>query len=749
MNAKHWIKSPVDMYGSAIEFRKAFTLDKKVSSATVSVSAMGIYALYLNGARLLDHGVLTPGFTGYLNHVQYQTYDITAALRKQNKLTVAAAPGWAVGHMGYQHKEKNFADTVSVIAELSITFTDGSKRRISTGPSFEVWSSPVEYSDLYMGETLNLCHRPRFIGKAVKSAVNTTLVPQTGEAIIEQDRIAAGKLIVTPKGERVIDFGQNMTGYVELRVTGKRGERIRLSYAEVLDKDGNFYNANYRSSKNDVIYVLNGKPAVLKPTFSFQGFRYIRLDEFPEGEIDLSSITAIAVHSDIKRTGYFRCGNEKVNQLYENTIWGHKSNYLDIPTDCPQRDERLGWTGDTQVFCRTAALNYDVRRFFDKWLMDLRAEQESDGAVRGVCPSPFVDGSYNTRISAAWGDSACVVPWQLYMAYGDKQILRDNFEMMKKWVGYQHATGAEEFLWLGGNHYGDWLAMDAGGDYYHGATSYDLIASAYFAYSTSLVIKAGEALGENVDEYHTLYENILAAIRRYFTNDGVPKDEVEMTFRKPGTDYGDILPNRPNTQTAMVLMLCFNLCRDEERPALVERLCRLIEENGGCMATGFVGTPLLLHALSENGRTDMAYRLLLQEKAPSWLYAVNHGATTIWEHWNSQKEDGSFWSTDMNSFNHYAYGAVCDWLYSVVCGVTPVEAGYKKIRIAPQPSRVLGNAECKIDTVQGRVESRWFYRDDTLRFEFTVPAGVSAELVLPNGRTETVSGGRYVFTTEA
>ena len=749
MNAKHWIKAPRDMGGAAVEFRRHFKTAKKVASATINVTAMGVYTLYLNGKRLLDNGVLTPGFTGYKNHIQYQTYDVTAALRAENDLTIAVAPGWAVGNMGYQHKVKNFCDEVAVIGEMTIRYADGTKSVINTGSTFDVYTSPVVYSDIYMGETIDLCHKPTYIGKAQHKEITSRLVPQVGELILEQERIAAAELIIAPNGERVIDFGQNMTGYVEFRVKGKRGEKIRISFGEVLDRDGNFYNANYRSSRNEVEYILDGKARVLKPEFSFQGFRYIRIDEYPNIDINLADITAIVVHSELRRTGTFVCGNERVNQLYRNTVWGQKSNYLDIPTDCPQRDERLGWTGDTQVFSRTAALNFDVRRFMDKWLLDMRAEQEADGAVHGVCPSPFLDGTYNTRGSAAWGDSACVVPWQMYMAYGDKKILSENFEMMKKWVGYMHGFGREEFLWLGGNHYGDWLAMDAGGDYYHGATSYDLIASAYFAYSTSLVIKAGEALGENVDEYRALYKNVCDAFRAYFTNDGVPKDEVEMTFQKPGTDYGDIFPNHPNTQTSLVLMLAFGLCRDEERPMLADMLCDLIEKNDGCMATGFVGTPLLLHALSENGKTEMAYKLLMQSKSPSWLYSVDHGATTIWEHWNSIKEDGSFWSTDMNSFNHYSYGAVCDWLYGVACGVTPTAPGYAAVRIAPQPSRVLGHAQCALDTPVGKIESAWYYRDDMLRIECATPAGVPTEIVLPDGTTKNVNGGKYVFTLKA
>ncbi len=746
MNTKHWITSPVEMDGASAEFCRELTLDKKVERAEILVSARGVYALYVNGKRQLQHGILTPGFTSYLNHTQFQRYDVTAQLKQKNRISIVGAPGWAVGYIGYRGRKNNFMRCCCVIAEMTVTFADGSKKRLHTGTDWDVYTSPVLYSDIYMGETRDLNHRRKHLGKAASIEVTGKLVEQVGEPIVEQDRLSPTELIITPKGERVLDFGQNMTGYVEFKITGKKGERIRLSFGEVLDKEGNFYNANYRASKNDVVYILDGKPQTLKPLFTFQGFRYVRLDEFPAGEVDLSAITAIAVHSDIKRTGYFKCGNDKINQLYSNAIWGQKSNYLDIPTDCPQRDERLGWTGDTQVFCRTAAINYNVKRFFDKWLMDVRAEQESDGAVRGVVPSPFRDG-YNTRISAAWGDCATVVPWEIYMAYGDKRVLEENFELMKNWVEYMHSTGSEEFLWLGGNHYGDWLAMDAGGDYYHGATSYDLIASAYFAYSTSLLIKAGKELGRDMSKYEELHKNILKAFRAYFTDNGVPKASVPMTYAKPGTDYGDILPASANTQTALVLMLHFELCPAEERPMLADMLCELIKKNGGCMSTGFVGTPYILHALAENGKYDEAYALLLQEKNPSWLFSVNQGATTIWEHWNSIKEDGSFWSTDMNSFNHYAYGSVFDWVFGVACGIKPTKAGYKAVRIAPHPSRALGGfAQYAIDTVQGRLASKWFYREDTVRFEFEIPAGVTAELVLPDGTAKTVCSGNYVFT---
>ena len=450
----------------------------------------------------------------------------------------------------------------------------------------------------------------------------------------------------------------------------------------------------------------------------------------------------------MERTGRFVCGNDRINQLYHNIIWGQKGNYLDIPTDCPQRDERLGWTGDAQVFCRTAATNFDVRKFFKKWLGDLRLEQYENGAIAGVCPEKMGNG-YRTRISAGWGDVATIVPWTLYEVYGDESFLSENFEMMKKWVGYMRSTGPEEYLWLTGYHYGDWLAMDAGEDSYVGATSVDLIATAFYAYSTSLVIKAGKVIGEDVSEYEELYANVVKRFREYFMENGMPREELPFTEIIPAgkTSVVDRL-RKGVTQTAITLILCFELCLPEEREALTEKLCELIKDYGNRMSCGFLGAPYLLHTLSECGEHDVAYTLFFQNQNPSWLYSVDHGATTIWEHWNGIKEDGSFWSTAMNSFNHYAYGSVAEWMYGTVAGIKQTDVGYKSIRLAPVPDKRLGFVRCAIESVSGRIESHWYYTSDKIIFEFTVPAGVTADIVLPNGYTETVGGGSYSYSVK-
>ena len=393
-----------------------------------------------------------------------------------------------------------------------------------------------------------------------------------------------------------------------------------------------------------------------------------------------------------------------------------------------------------RIFCRTASINYHTEKFFRKWLGDMMLDQTPDGAIGDVIPVVEI-----WRISAAWGDAAAICPWEVYLAYGNREMLREHYGMMKKWVEYMHCAGDEEFLWMGGAHYGDWLAMDSVGNICAGATQTDLIASAFFAYSTELVIRAGKVLGEDTSYFEWLYRNVRQAFRRAFMKNGLPvlypKCDGLTTDR----------PVKGETQTAIVLILKFGLCEDTEREGLVNRLIAMIRENGGCMSTGFVGTPHILHALSENGRIDAAYDLLLQEKNPSWLFSVNQGATTIWEHWDSLKEDGSFWSTSMNSFNHYAYGSVFDWLFGVASGIRVEDdgAGYRHVSIAPHPDRRLGFVENSVETAGGVLASSWHYHGNELRYEIEIPEGTVADLTLPGQAVQRLSAGSYLFVRKA
>ena len=543
------------------------------------------------------------------------------------------------------------------------------------------------------------------------------MILQQGEEVCEQERLAVKKVFVTPNGETVLDFGQNMTGYVELFVNAKAGDCVDLSFAEVMDKEGNFYTENYRGAKAQYHYICSDGVQTWHPSLTFYGFRYIRINDFPGG-IDCvkpENFTAITVHSNMKRTGFLSSSNTLLNQLFSNIIWGQKGNFLDVPTDCPQRDERLGWTGDAQVFVRTACLNYDAEKFFTKWLADLESDQHDDGYVGHVIP----DLLQNPQASSAWGDAAAICPWQVYLAFGNKQILKNQYQSMKKWIDYITFTTTTKYLWTGGTHYGDWLGLDAPSGSYKGSSNEDFIASAFYAYSTSLVIQAGTVLGEDVSELSTLYENIVN------------------TFQKTWPTY--------HTQTECVLAAHFKLAKNCQ--AAADQLADMVRACGTKLQTGFVGTPYLLHVLSDYGHTDLAWDLLLRTKYPSWLYPVTKGATTIWEHWDGIMEDGSFWSKDMNSYNHYAYGSVADWVYSVAAGILPRKdaPGYAKVTIAPHPDKRLDWLRAELDTRHGHISSFWTKEDDSWRYEITVP--VEADIVI-DGVCHSVRAGSYCFYSD-
>ena len=739
-----WIRANDKIGEISPDFRKSVKLSGKVKKAEAFVTSYGVYDFFVNGNKVGD-GFMAPGWTSYPSRIQYQTYDITDLLSGDTTFSIIAGKGWALGNIGYHRRPAVDCSKVCVIASIEITYEDGKTETIVTDESWEVYTSKILFSELYDGETVDA---GAVIEKLCDAIVDTeekpALVAQVGEFITERERIFASEYIVTPKGERVIDFGQNIAGFVELRIKANKGDKIVISHAEVLDAEGNFYTENLRQALNTMTYICSGNEDVFAPRFSFQGFRYIRLDEFP-ADVDLNDFIAVVVYSDMERTGHFSCGYDKLNRLYSNTIWGQRGNFIDIPTDCPQRNERLGWTGDAEVFCRTAAINYDVYKFFKKWIGDMALEQLEDGGVRGVVPTITDCG---LRVSSAWADAATVCPWEMYLAYGDVDMLREHYPMMKKWVEYMHNTGEDEFLWLGGDHYGDWLAMDAGYGIYVGATQTDFIASAFFAYSTELVIKAGKVLGEDTSYFEDLYAKVRARFRECFMKDGMPssyKSEELSLEEAQKKQVQSVI--KSVTQTAIVLILRFGLYEESEKAALIDKLIELIDENDGRMTTGFVGTPHILHVLSDFGRADKAFDLLLQEKNPSWLFSVNMGATTIWEHWDSMNEKGEMWSTRMNSFNHYAYGSVFDWIYGDMLGIKVCDDGaaYTKVVFAPLTDKRIGFAEGSIETRQGKIASSWRYIGDKVRYEFTVPENTVATIKLAGGFERTVSGGTYVI----
>ena len=707
-----WIKSAVEMGEVCPRFGLDFRLSRHdVSEATLYVTAHGSFFAHLNGVRLGDE-VMNPGWTSYRYRLQYMSYDVTCFLKEENTISAVVGNGWYRSHLthtaGNWH-DQNMKTPAALLAQLEIVYENGDKEIIFTDEHWSVSESEVRSSTLYDGEELDAT----FCAKEVYNAVTfeedmSVLIPQEGEPIRETAYIVPRAVFTTPNGETVVDFGQNVTGYVQITVDACAGEKILLSHGEVLDKDGNFYNANYRAAKAVYRCTCAQGEHVYKPLLTFYGFRYVRLDVFP-GTPSVENFMAIAVHSDMKKTITFDCSSQKLNHLFQNILWGQRDNFLDVPTDCPQRDERLGWTGDAQVFVQTACYNYDAERFFTKWLRDMRVDQLEDGRMPHIIPALF---NGNTA-SAAWGDAATICPWTVYMMYGNPILLREQFGMMKKWVDFITNDTKDAYLWTGGSHYGDWLGLDAPSGSYKGSSREDLIASAYYAYSTSLVIKAGEALGEDVTSYVALYKNIVK------------------TFRDKFDTY--------QTQTECALAVHFRLASDLQ--ATADQLAEMVSSCGH-LQTGFVGTPYLLHALSDFGHWDLAYTLLLREEYPSWLYAVNHGATTMWEHWDGVMEDGSFWSTDMNSFNHYAYGAVADWIYGKAAGITPTSPGFARVRIAPKPDARLDWMRVGFDSRYGKIVSAWRKFEGGWRFEIETP--VEAEILI-DGKMKTVAAGSYVF----
>lgn len=704
-------------------FKKNIVLKNPLKSATLHISSLGVFEAKINGCRV-GNDYMAPGWTNYKKRLQFFSYDVTGMLTESSELIVGVGNGWYSSRGGFiDSKDGMYGTHPALIATLEIIYKNGERELIHTDESWLTAKSECLFSGIYDGEITDARVIPEFSEHAkIVDYDKSVLIPLEGEKTKEIERVYPMALITTPKGESVIDFGQEITGTVEFKLNAKGGERVQILHAEVLDKDGNFYNDNYRTAKSEILYTAKAGEQTYKAKYTFFGFRYIKLIDWPE-EIKAENFVGIVMHSELHRTGYFKCGHKKLNKLYENIIWGQRDNYLDIPTDCPQRDERLGWTGDAQVFARAASINYDTEKFFTKWLRDMASEQFENGELPHVIPDALkING---TRNSTAWSDAACIIPWELYMAFGNKKMLREHLPMMKKWVGYVQSRAGKSYLWKGDNHFGDWLGLDAPEGSYTGSTDKDLIATAYFYYTVRLLAKSCAALGLKSEKYDRLADKIRKAFKKEFIKRG------KLTS---------------DTQTAHVLTLHFGLVDDdaELKNKLAERLVGLIEAFGDRLQTGFVGTPYLLDALTEIGRADKAYTLLLQERFPSWLFSVNMGATTIWEHWDGMREDGSFWSTNMNSFNHYAYGACAAWFYRTICGIKSAEPAYRVVEIAPIPSPELGYAKARIETRSGVITSEWTYESGGVRYVFTIPDDITAHITV-DGVTTVCGGGTYTM----
>jgi alpha-L-rhamnosidase len=709
--------------------RREFKLDGEVKSARAYVTSLGLYELHLNGQRVGDD-VLTPGWTAYNHRLQYQTYDVTGLLRSgENAIGALLGDGWYRGWLGFEGNRNTWGDRLGLLAQLHITYADGRIAVIGSDAQWRATLGPIRMSDLYNGETYDArlelpgWDAPGYDDKAWSGVrkldqSKDVLIAQNGPAIIRNEEIKPAKLFRTPAGETVFDFGQNMVGWVRLNVQGPAGTTITLRHFEVLDQQGNVYLTNLRKAQQALTYTLKGGGVeTYEPRFTFMGFQFVAVEGWP-GEPSLDSLTGVVVHSDIPSTGDFACSNPLINQLQHNIVWGQKGNFVDVPTDCPQRDERLGWTGDAQVFIRTACYNRDVASFFTKWLADLAAEQHPNGGVPMVIPDPMKRSQFGRSAggSAAWADAATICPWTIYECYGDKGILEQQYASMAAWVGYMAGQAGASNLWTTGFHFGDWLDYRGRGGFDTAPmTDKELIASAFFGYSTSLLQKAAEVLGKADDA--AKYAELLAKIKAAWTAE----------FVSANGRVG------PNSQTSYVLALHFDLLPEALRPSAAARLAEEVRKFGYHLTTGFVGTPYLCHVLSRFGYTDLAYELLNQESYPSWLYPVKKGATTIWERWDGIKPDGSFQDAGMNSFNHYSYGAIGDWMYRVVAGIDTADdaPGYKHILIQPQPGGGLTHARAALRSPYGEIVSAWQLNEDDFRLHVTIPPNTRATVRLP------------------
>ena len=725
--------------------RRDFSFDGAVSCARLYITALGVFEAYINGHRV-GEDVLAPGWTYFPKQVRYHVYDVAELLQKgDNALGVILGDGWYCGHIEKLPRQVH-GDRPKLLARLEVQLKDGSKHTVLSGGSWKTWFGPLLEADLIAGESYDArlelpgWDQPGFddgewLPVKVMPDEGMALVTYSGPAMRYVEEI---KPVAEPKKGRhgwVFDLGQNMVGVVRLRIEGEAGKTVMVRHAEMTNPDGSLHTENLRTARATDYYTLRGNGIEeWTPRFTFHGFRYVEVQGY-KAQPTPDMITGIVIHSDMAPTGRFECSDELVNQLQHNIQWGQKGNFLDVPTDCPQRDERLGWTGDAQVFIRTACFNMDVAGFFTKWLQDIRDAQSEEGKVPSIVPisAPGLAGSDG---GPAWADATTICALTIYEEYGDVRALEDHYDCMVGYVGYLSST-AKDFLrcWDGCGYsqgFGDWLALD-GGDNWSGRTPKELIGTVFFAYSTRLLAQAARVLGKSGDatKYEEQYENIRQAFQKRFV-----------------TGRGLIAGQ---TQTCYVLALHFDLLPEDLRETALAELVRDIEKRGMRLSTGFVGTSYLPHVLTRFGRTDIAYALLAQKKWPSWLYAVTQGATTIWERWDGWTHDKGFQDKAMNSFNHYAYGAVGEWLYRTVAGlgIDPAQPGYKHLVIRPLPGGDLTHAEAELQTMYGPAKSGWWIEGDRFRMEVVVPPNTTATVYVPGATAADVTeGGKPVADAE-
>jgi alpha-L-rhamnosidase len=706
--------------------RKTFEATKPIARATAYASALGLYELHVNGQRVgQDH--FTPGWTDYAKRVHYQTYDVTPLVKPgANAIAAMLGDGWYAGYFGFTGNRELYGKEPRVIAQLEIEYADGSRETVVTDASWKATYGPIREADMLMGCTydasqeINGWDTPQFDDSkwdrvAVTDSLPAVLQASPGEPVQTIEELRPKKITTPQPNVYVFDLGQNMVGWVRLKLAARKGDKVRLRYAEMLNPDGTLYTTALRGARATDTYIAAADGEfTFEPKFTFHGFRYVELTG-AGSQPPLDAITGVVVHTRMARTGDFECSNPLVNQLVHNIIWGQKGNYLEVPTDCPQRDERLGWTGDAQFFVPTASYNFDVAAFFNKWLVDLNEDSANpEGAFGSVAPD-VLKGGYG---ATAWADAGIVCPYTIWHVYGDTRVIRDHYASMAKYIDYLHKTSKDLVRTQGA--YGDWVNLGGG-------ASSEVIGTSYFAYVTRLMSEMAAAIGKTNDaaKYAKLAADIREAfIKSFVTPDGHIKD---------------------SSQTGYALAFSMDLLPADEnlRKQAAEHFVEEIAKRDWHLATGFIGTPRLLPALTRAGKEDVAYRLLLTETFPSWLYQVKLGATTMWERWDGWTPEKGFQDPGMNSFNHYAFGSVGEFLYRTVGGIDTDGPGYRKIRIAPQPSDAMQFARASFESIRGPVKSEWRVENNELKLTVSIPPNTTATVHVPTKSAADVKeGGR-------
>jgi len=715
-------------------FRKGFELSGEVAKARLYITAKGVFDVAINGEDVSDD-VMPPGYTPYKERIETITYDVSDLIESgQNTIGIEVAAGWHSGRLGWVKEYWLDTETPKALCQLELTMKDGSKEIIV---SDETWkgttNGPIRISEIYDGESYDANlemegWKTNNFDDKYWDIVNSFAIENTIRLEPKRHTTVKNKIELTTKSlikkdtTVIFDLKQNMVGVPLLKVPMKKGQTLKVRFAEMLSPDGTFYIDNYRSAQSTNYYKASTDGVIdWSPKFTFHGFRYVEISGFDSSKEPVKDwVTGIVQYSDFEENGTFTSSHEKLNQLQSNIVWGLRGNFFDIPTDCPQRDERMGWTGDAQVFGPTSMFNADVYKFWASWLQSVRESQYENGGIPFVVP----DVLYNNKVSSGWGDVCTIIPWKIYYRTGDKTILEENYEMMKAWVEHHEETSKEFISSM--NSFADWLQpLPANGDN-KGDTSHSLIGTAFFAHSAKLTAQSAEVLGKTEEKakYEALFTSVAKAFEKeFFDETGKVKGVTE-------------------TQTSYLLALSFDLLSKEKQANAKKHLLKTIKDADNHLRTGFLGTPLLSQVLDKTGEIDLMYKLLFNETYPSWFYSINQGASTIWERWNSYSKTDGFNPQKMNSLNHYAYGAIGEWMYERIAGIAPLEAGYKSIRIAPQPRQPLTSASASVNSPFGKVSSSWKIVNTEFQLDVIVPPNTTAQVIIPaNTQSELLLNG--------